>query len=617
MIPSQAPLDEQTFSATFQHFYERWTRRNARFERIDKVIRGEWLTVDLEDNTQESRSPNLIQVALEDTAEAASLVPSVRVAPSGTTIPAKTKAEKMEQLGTSYLDQSEIQLLTIKSLMHLAGHGMFSWVVTNDPDIGPRIELRDPRTCYPEPDVSSLGVTQRCFFARDMYLTQLPEQWQARFQDHMDLQGLNPRYFTDHAVSLVEYYDKDETIIAITYDSAKVPDIGFPLNKPGTSAGRVTVIIERRENKTGLCPVIIGQRLSLDPEPRGQFDQVISVLEAHIRLMALVLDYADQAVYSDVWVKGLIGSMPMGGGSYIQLDPNGGDIGRVPPAVTSLSVYNEMSQLIDSIHLGGRWPKTRPGDIDQAIASGKFIESTVGMMNTVIRTYHLIMGRAIEQALRVLFKWDKLEGKERTVAGILRNQQFQLDRKQDDIDLTAKIRASYGIGLGHTPSESMVMGIQAQAAGIVSLEFVQENFEGIEDVGLERIRIDVQQIRDMMFAELLAGTQNGTVPKSVLPEIMNERMNGKHIAELFKKYVVEPEQQMQDSMLQSGLGGPPMMPGAPPPGGIPASAPAPPPGMLESLFGGAPPAEEEPPSTINRTSVPTGPGSFSGVQTGG
>jgi hypothetical protein len=314
-------------------------------------------------------------------------------------------------------------------------------------------------------------------------------------------------------------------------------------------------------------------------------------------------------------VKGLIGQMPIGGGSYIQLDPNGGAIGRVPPAVTSLSVYNEMSQLIDNIHLGGRWPKTRPGDIDQAIASGKFIESTVGMMNTVIRTYHLIMARAIEQSLRVLFKWDKLEGKDRVESGVLRNQQYQLERTAEDIDLTAKVRATYGVGLGHTPAESMVMGIQAQGAGIVSLEYVQENFEGIEDVALERIRIDVQQIRDMMFVLLMEGTKTGTVPKSVLPDLMEQRMNGKHISELFRKYLVEPEQKMQDSMLQSGIGGPPMMPGASP-GGMQPSAPAPPPGMLEQLFGGGP-APEEPPSTINRTSVSTGPGSFSGVQTGG
>lgn len=607
MIPTQAPLDAQTFSATWQHYFQRWRRRDVRFDRIDKVVRGEWLTVDLEDKPQQSRSPNLIQVALEDTAESASLVPTVRVTPSKTNPIDKTRAAKMEQLATSYLDSSEIELLTIKSMLNLAAHGMFTWVVTHDKELGPRIEWRDPRTCYPEPDISTLGVTKRAFFARDMYLTELHEPWQARFQEHMDSVGLSKRYFTDHTITLVEYYDADETIVAALYDSGRVPRIGFPAGLK-SSAGQVTVILERAKNEIGICPVVVGQRLSLDPEPRGQFDQVISVLEAHIRLMALVLDYADQAVYSDVWVKGLIGQMPMGGGSYIQLD-TGGDIGRVPPAVTSLSVFNEMTQLLDNIHLGSRWPKTRPGDIDQAIASGKFIEATVGMLNQVIRTYHLIMRRALTQALRVALKFDHALGKDRTVAGVLRNQQYNLDRKREDIDLSAKLRVTYGIGLGRDPAQSMVLGIQASQAGIVSLEFVQENFEGIEDVALEKIRVDTQQIRDMMFAELMTGVQTGVVPKMALPDIMDARLDGKSITELFRKYIAKPEEEMQAQLLGSSLGAP-ALPGPGPEG---QAAPPAPPGqdLLGQLFGGA----EEGPDTINRTSVPTGPNSFAGVQT--
>ena len=67
-------------------------------------------------------------------------------------------------------------------------------------------------------------------------------------------------------------------------------------------------------------------------------------------------------------------------------------------------------------------------------------------------------------------------------------------------------------------------------------------------------------------------------------------------------------------MLQSGLGGDPMMPGPDPNAGV-GAPPAPDVGgMLGSLFGGEPAA---PPEAINRTSVPTGPGSFSGVTTGG
>lgn len=600
-------MSEDRFSVLWQRYSERWQGRDDRMDTIDKVVRGDWTVFGPDDEAAENRSPNLIQVALEDTAEAASLVPSVRVMPSKTTQQAKARASKMEQIGSSYLDASEIDLLTIKSMMNLAGHGLFTWVVTYSQELGPRLEWRDPRTCYPEPDQSTLGVTKRAFFARDLYMTQLPPEWQALFYQHCEEREIDQNWWTDHTVTLVEYYDEDCTIVAGVYDASAVPQGG--LTKPFQKAHYVSVFLEQLENKSGLCPVIVGQRITLDNEPRGQFDQVIPVLQAHVRLMSLVLDYSDQAVYSDVWVKDLIGEMPYGGGSFIQLGPQG-QIGRVPPAVTSLSVYNELDQLINNIHLGGRWPKTRPGDIDQAIASGKFVESTVGMMNTVIRTYHMITQRALEQALRVAFALDKAHGHERTVSGVLRNQQFLLERKLDDIDLTARVNVEYGLGLGRDPAQSMVVGIQAAQAGIVSLEYVQENFDGITDVALERVRLDVQQLKDMAMAKLLQGLQGGMIPESALVEIAKARQNGEDIFALYDKFIVKPKEAQQEQMLTSGLTGEQLMPGQPPPpeAGMGAPVPPPPEELLGLLGGGAGP------ESIGRLSVPFPGGGFAGTQ---
>ncbi|MDQ3223092.1 MAG: hypothetical protein M3Q75_06440, partial [Gemmatimonadota bacterium] len=512
MLDLKGELDPQHFSAVWTRYHERWTTRNERMNRIDRAARGEWSVVLPDDKkVDEAHSPNLILTAMEDTAEAASLVPSVRVKPSGTKNEDKKVAGTMEKIGTSYLEGSEIELLTLRSLLHLAGFGMFSWVVTKKKGEPPRIQRRDPRTCFPEADPDMIGVTNKCFFARDMYLTQLPEEWKRRFKTAVIEKGTNPLYFQDHKVSLIEYYDPDETIIAGVYDSNLAT--GHNMLQPSGAPQWVSIILEREENLTKLSPVVIASRMTLDGEPRGQFDQVIGVMEAHIRLMRLTLDYADQSVYSDMWVKDPIGRVPMGGGSLITLGANG-EIGRVAPAVSSIAVHQEMQALVDGLHLGGRWPKSRPGEIDQSIASAKFLESSIGMMNTVIRTYHLLMRRALKQALRVAFKLDQASGEKRMVAGVSRNQQYQLDvDTKKDIDLSADIDVTYGLGLGHDPAQSMVLGIQASQAGIVSLEFVQENFEGIEDVQLEKIRVDTQTFVDMMKAELLQGVQAGTVPK--------------------------------------------------------------------------------------------------------
>jgi hypothetical protein len=595
-------------------FRERWAERDVRMDVMDSVVRGDWQVGGPDTDDVENRSPNLIQVALEDTAEAASLIPSTRVAPSGPSDEDHERADAMERIAVGYMDTSQIELLTIRSLLDLAGFGLFCWVVTMNEESGsPMIQWRDPKTFYPETGHVTFDAVRKGVFLREMYATQLPDEWQAKIDDWASTTGEHPKYWNDKKLVLAEIYTEDEILIAALYRQG----VG-----PGSHATYRPIELDRRKTVGGICPVVMGQRLALDNEPRGQFDQIVKVMQAHIRLMSMVLDYADQAVYSDVWVKDLIGTMPMGGGSYINLGPQGA-IGRVAPAVTSMSVFQEMDQLVSSIHLGGRWPKTRPGEIDQAIASAKFVEATAGMMNTVIRTYHLILKRAFEQALRVCFKVDAEEGRDRTVGGVLRNQQFQFERTADDIDLGAKVRVEYGLGLGRDPAQSMVLGIQAKQAGFVSGEFVQENFEGITDVALERQRIDTEALRDMAFARIMQGLESGEVPMSALPKIAKARRNGADIFELFEEFVSSPAEEAQDQMMTSGLDGSQVAPGAPP-SASPGAAPIPP-GVEELLGGGGPPGPGgpppgpgggEPPQARSRLNSPLGDGSFASSQVG-
>lgn len=608
-------MTPEMLSQLWQRYTERWQDRDERMETIVRAVTGQWVEFGPDEEVLESRSPNMIQVALEDTAGASSMIPSVRVMASKDDDESKRKAGVMEKLGASYIDSSEGYLLLNKSLLDLGAYGLFSWVMTRSKDAGPRIEWRDPRTCYPEPDFNALGVTNRCFFARDLYLSQLPLEWQHKFEEHSELTGIDQDFWDDHAVTLVEYYTDEGVTIGGVYDAKMVPGSGNFVTFGGMEkANYVSVIFEFVENTIGMCPVVIGQIPRLDGRPRGQFDQVINVLRAHIQLMALVLDYADQAVYSDVWAKDVIGPMSYGGGSYIQLGPQG-DIGRVPPAVTSFSLFNELQQLVDGVHLGGRWPKQRPGDVDQAIASGKFVESTMGTMNEVVKANHQVMTRALEQSLRILFAMDRQLGPSRTISGVQKNQQYLLERKRTDIDLSARVNVEYGLGLGRDPAQSMVLAIQGFQTGLFSLEYVQENIEGITDVQLERVRIDTQQLRDMAMAQLLQGVQDGSVPKSALIKIAKARQGGADIFDLFQKYIVEPEEAMQEQMM-TGTAGQQLMPGPAPMGalgpGAPVAPPAPPPEeLLAGLIG------QEPPQTISRNSVPTGPGSFIGTQSGG
>jgi hypothetical protein len=319
---------------------------------------------------------------------------------------------------------------------------------------------------------------------------------------------------------------------------------------------------------------------------------VVDILGGHVQLTALIMDYADQSVYSDIWVRDLIGEMPYGGGAFIELGPNGA-IGRVPPAVSSLNIQQDLAQLIDSFHVGARWPKGRPGEIDQSIASAKFLEASAGMMNTAIRTYHQILQRDLEKAIRMAFQVDKFyfKGEEdRMAVGIHKNQMFAREYKPEKIDLTAKIRIDYGLGFGKDPQSSAVLHIQYAQNDYVSSETVMENIDGLSDIGQEKIRLDTEKFRGIALAKILQGIQDGTIPDSVLPQMYEDRLEDKGIFEIFEEYIVKPQEEAQKSMLAQGLpGAQPAMPGQPmggagaPPGGAPGPQPPTPPGGNQLL----------------------------------
>jgi len=581
------PLPVEHLPYLYDAWRARQLERDERHDLIDRVVRGEFDIFDPDEERLNSYSPNLIQVALEDTAEAASLVPSVRTQPTKKGVEPKKIAQKMEKIAAGYMDYNEIDLLIPRSVLDAAAYGFHVWTILPDHEQRiPLIERRDPRTCYPEDGYRPGDTVRRALFARELYFSQLPEVWQAKIQRTLaegvvvdgEVAQIDEIRAND-AVVLVEYMTDEEILIAALYQHSGRNGLGDT-----SRVYQLPVELRRVENKTGICPVVIGSRITLDGEFRGQFDQVIGILEAHIRLFALMMDYADQAVYSDIFVKDLIGELPYGGGAFIELGPNG-QIGRVPPAVSSLDVQRDLELLVEGIHLGGRWPKSRPGEIDQSIASAKFLESSVGMLNTAIRTYHQILQRSLGKALRIAFLTDRVYFPgEKTITGILRNQEFlESYDPAKDIDPSVRVRVDYGLGFGRDPAQSAVLHIQYAESGLISHETVQENIDGIRDVGMERARIDREQFRSMAMAKLLEGLQMGTIPQSALIEMDRARERGEDLMEIYEKYVVKPQEELASQALPTGLGG--ALGGLPLPAGPPQPPPAipPPPGGADIL----------------------------------
>lgn len=613
---SQIPIEElpvlhDVFRARYEEMY-------LRHQEISHVIDGDLHLVDPDEDKLDLVSANMIQVAIEDTAEAAAIVPTIRVVPENSTDKAKSSAAEMERIGVHYLDVSNFELLLPQTLARIIAYGLCPWVVWPDTEQNvPVIELRDPRGCYPEPGMRPGDLARRVMFTRELYFSQLPKIHQAKIiVASGENEGLKTAWQKNQKVTIVEMFTEHELLVGAILQSGN-NYIGYDGQVHTTGAGetgvaRIPVELERIENPTGVCQAFIGARPTIDGQFRGQFDQVIGPQRAHARLQALLLDYADQAVYSDIWVKDIIGEVSFGGGSYIRLGPQGA-IGRVPPAVSALNVNQDLALLEEAVHLGGRWPKSRPGEIDQSIASAKFLEASAGMMNTVIKTLHLVVKDMLQKALTFMFHIDasELMGEGKTMAGILRNQEFLDEYDTANINVNNRVKVEYGLGLGKDASQSAVLHIQYAAQGFLSKKFVMESIEGLTDVQREESRLDVETFRDIALTKILQGTQDGSVSNEQILQLAQKREEGVPLFDLFEEFIVKPEQEAAAAGpgLLSGLTGQ-ALGGALGPG---------PPGGGQPPQPGVPP-RPEPAELLARLGSPAGPpgsGSNLGTQVGG
>lgn len=609
-------LEIQELPAVVELWRNRYIERDARHAAIAEVLSGSNRIYDPDEDELEKAAANLIQVACEDTGDAAAVMPSIRVRPYKPTQPVKAAAEKMERVAQHYARASRLRHLLSPTVQRLAAYGVASWVIWPDfeQDV-PIIELRDSRGCYPQPGIRPGERARQVLYLRQVRFDQLPQTYREKLVENVgSYDELRSRWLANGEITLVEYFDEEEILIGGLMMGHNGPFTAGP----GATVAR-PVELDRIPHGLKVCPVVLGERFVFDDEHRGQFDQVVGPQAIHSRLQALLLAYADQAVYSDIWVKDAIGEITMGGGSYITLGPNGG-IGRVPPAVSALNVFQDLSVMEESIHTGGRWPKSRPGDITQSIASAKFLEASAGMMNTVIKGYHMILESMITNAIQLCFEMDaKVLPGTKQAQGVLRNQEFLTEYSTGEIDDRNIVTVDYGLGLGRDPSQSAVLQIQYAQNGYISEEFVQESIEGVNDVGRERARIDAQKFKDIIFGKLIEQVQMGTVNNRQLLELARKRYEGSEMFDLFEEYVVKPEEAAAAEMANapmSGLGagpnplaalmgggGPPMGPGGPPGPGGPGGAP----GMV--------PPPPDPSTLLSRINTDAGPGGTLGAQT--
>ena len=259
------------------------------------------------DSTEASAVANLLAQGLDQTAmRIASVTPDIVCPPEDeSSKQAKKFAAIRRKALFGWWQNSRIDMQLAKRARHLIGYANTIVQIRFDHDKGcPTWHVRDPLTAYPSNLRGSDDMTPAdCVFGYERSYGWIRKQYPdaaLRFAGVAEAP-----YDNDRPIELIEYVDHEEYVLV----AVRHPANSIGMFSTNNDTGPVVAELERVKNRTGVCPVVMSQRISLD-ESKGQFDGILGMYQQQAKLMALEVIAVQKGIFPDTWLIGRAGESP-------------------------------------------------------------------------------------------------------------------------------------------------------------------------------------------------------------------------------------------------------------------------------------------------------------------
>jgi len=496
-----------------------WQAERADMDSMADIYEGK-LPAEYEKFFPRSVPKHLVQViplAWDDLATQVGRLPDLRAEPRNLTAPELKAAGLLEKIGFSYLNNAKpTGKRFMKDLAWWLQLGRAVAIVTPDFEtMSPRLEIRDPRNCYP----GAAEIVNNSIVKLDdllfKYTMQLDEAIRRGLAPEKNSDDRDPRVEVD----IIEYIDTTQWMI--------VSEFG---------------ILQHATHNLGMVPGHIFQSFSPNRKTgKSRFKDQIGLMVAMSRLITAKMAFADRLVHPILWAKGHEGDVEVGPYTINKLGPQG-ELGQIAPP-SQLQVDQDIAMLNTFSRVLNRNPEVRQGEIAAKgnYTSAKTLEQLSEAIDTVVGADWDILSPGLEYLFDVMFTMDVTlwPDEEKTVSGNLKGKKyFDTYVPSKDIGDRRRIRVDYGFGVGGY--QGFLMHLQAKDAGTMSLRRVMEAMPGVSDVDEELRTIElegVDQAGMVMFQQqAAAGALDLTLWATISTEM---RKKGLPLYEAISKYQAE------------------------------------------------------------------------------
>jgi len=508
-------------------------------------------------------APNMLQSGIDRLAQKISGVPQVRVdVPNEVdSARAKNRAEKLERIVTSYDEKQNLNLQLAQASRWLPGYGFCAWVITTKRDSNgyfyPSAELRDPYDTFPGnfgPDQKprELAVVRRVpryklaqiypEFAKEILKQDDEDDTGQEYQDYatpfMSYDTNREQQWEDNTsqgVRIIEYYDQGGTYII------------FPERN---------LILDFIPNTLSTPPFVFIKRVSFD-QLKGQYDHVIGLMAMMAKINIMSAIAMEDSVFTETNISGEIESGQYRKGRFaVNYLAPGTQVSK-PQNNMPYQLFQQVDRLERQLRMVGGYPVTDDSQSPNSFVTGAGLSELNSTMSLMINEYRELIKVGLTEMDAKRLEMDTIMSyqtgiSKKPIAGYLNGTAFS-ENYQPLVDIGGdyRTRRIYGVMAGFDEPQKIVTGLQLLQAGVIDIETLQDNIDGLENVAKVQERIRKNKAETVLYDSILARSAQGDVQATMAAIAIYE--NPGDVLEILRQFYTPEEPQMtpeQMAMIQ-------------------------------------------------------------------
>jgi hypothetical protein len=508
-------------------------------------------------------APNMLQSGIDRLAQKISGIPQVRVdVPNSVDSQrAKVRAEKLERIVTSYDEKQNLNLQLAQASRWLPGYGFCAWVITQKRDKNgffyPSAELRDPYDTFPGnfgPDQKprELAVVRRVpryklaqiypEFAKEILKQDDEDDTGQEYQDYatpfMSYDTNREQQWEDNTsqgVRVIEYYDQGGTYVI------------FPERN---------LILDFIPNVLSTPPFVFMKRVSFD-QLKGQYDHVIGLMAMMAKINIMSAIAMEDSVFTETNISGEIESGQYRKGRFaVNYLAPGTQVSK-PQNNMPYQLFQQVDRLERQLRMVGGYPVTDDSQSPNSFVTGAGLSELNSTMSLMINEYRELIKVGLVEMDEKRLEMDTVISyssgiSKKPIAGYLNGTAFS-ENYQPLVDIGGdyRTRRIYGVMAGFDEPQKIVTGLQLLQAGVIDIETLQDNIDGLENVAKVQDRIRKNKAEQVLFDSILARSSQGDSQATMAAIAIYE--NPGQVLDVFRQFYTPQEPQMtpeQMAMIQ-------------------------------------------------------------------